>query len=77
MQHSEMALITNEGKDVVFQERECSLDLLVSFSIKGKGKRKTYFLSKKSRFLLFSRVKKVSKKSQASHLFLEAYISLR
>ena len=37
MKRSAMALIANESEIVVFQEEECSLDLLVSFSIKGKG----------------------------------------
>ena len=31
MKRSEMALIANESEDVVFEEKECSLDLLHTF----------------------------------------------
>lgn len=48
MKRSEMALIANESEAVVFEERECSLDLLVLFSIKRKGKRKQITLTRHS-----------------------------
>ena len=44
MQRSEMALIANESEDVVFEERECSLDLLHTFRSSEKYEKKPFKL---------------------------------